>query len=633
MRYRNGNIIAAKVAERHQLPPFGLREKLASVGCSLISRSENDYNNRSAVPIFHFCNERTMHELFIRIEKHAGLIAVACIVACFVHSSARAADEPVAVKHSTWNDFERLDFVVDGRACLLVVPKTAAPGRPWIWRTEFFGHEPQADLALLARGFHVAYIDVQNMYGAPAALDHMDRFYEYLIREYKLSPKTVLEGFSRGGLFSLNWGARNPGKTACIYNDAPVCDFKSWPGGFGKAQGSPDDWKRCLAVYKLTEQEAKEYRLNPVDNLAPLAKAKVPLLHVCGAADEVVPMEENTRLVETRYRELGGEIIVIAKPGIGHHPHSLQNPFPIVAFVLEHTGVALPPADLLKESKRIVFLGDSITAAGIYVGEFDAWLAAKKEGVAQHVIDAGLPSETVSGLSEEGHAGGQFPRPDLAERLERVLALTKPDLVFACYGINCGIYEPFDNGRFERYQQGIRRLKRAVEERGARLVVITPPFYDDQTAPKSFSYNGVIDRYSDWLLECRKEGWQVVDLHGPMTQEVAKRRAADPKFTFQPDGVHPNEAGQWFVARQLIRWFGDEKAAAAGDAAEMLKSLGAPVELLPLIQQRVNLLRDAYVGTAGHKRPGVAQGLPVTEAEKQAEELSARIEKLLATEK
>jgi hypothetical protein len=41
------------------------------------------------------------------------------------------------------------------------------------------------------------------------------------------------------------------------------------------------------------------------------------------------------------------------------------------------------------------------------------------------VIDAGPPSETVSGLSEEGHAGGQFPRPDLVERLTRVLAVTK----------------------------------------------------------------------------------------------------------------------------------------------------------------------------------------------------------------
>jgi pimeloyl-ACP methyl ester carboxylesterase/lysophospholipase L1-like esterase len=240
-------------------------------------------------------------------------------------------------KVSSWETFARRDFTIDGRHCLLVVPASAAKGQPWIWRTEFFGHQPQADLALLHKGFHVAYMDVQNLFGAPVALDHMDQFYDHLTAVRGLAKKVVLEGFSRGGLFSLNWAARHPDRVACIYNDAPVCDFKSWPGGKGKGKGSADDWRRCLKVYGLTEQQALEYKWNPVDNLEALAKAKVPLLHVCGDADDVVPIEENTRLVETRYRKLGGPITVIAKPGVGHHPHSLENPEPIVAFVLKHT--------------------------------------------------------------------------------------------------------------------------------------------------------------------------------------------------------------------------------------------------------------------------------------------------------
>jgi len=240
-------------------------------------------------------------------------------------------------KISTWEGFERRDFKIDGRNCLLVVPASPARRKPWIWRTEFFGHQPQADLALLHKGFHLAYMDVQNMYGAPVALDHMDRFHEHLTAVRGLAPKTVLEGFSRGGLFALNWAARHPERVACVYNDAPVCDFKSWPGGKGKGKGSPGDWQKCLKVYGLTEQQALEYNLNPVDNLEGLAKAKVPLLHVCGDADEVVPIDENTRLVEKRYQKLGGPITVIAKPGVGHHPHSLENPDPIVAFVLKHT--------------------------------------------------------------------------------------------------------------------------------------------------------------------------------------------------------------------------------------------------------------------------------------------------------
>jgi len=267
--------------------------------------------------------------------------AAANIAVCLCLSAAAAAPPE---RESTWNGYRRLDFEVDGRACLLVLPHGPAPGNPWIWRTEFFGHEPQADLSLLAHGFHVAYMDVQNMYGAPAALDHMDAFYAHLTRERGLSKKVVLEGFSRGGLFAFNWAARNPDQVACIYGDAPVCDFKSWPAGKGRGKGSPADWERLKQVYGLSEEQALASRHNPVDNLQPLAKAGIPLFLVCGEADTVVPIEENARLVEQRYRELGGQVTLIAKPFCDHHPHSLKEPAPIVNFILARTpGMAPAP--------------------------------------------------------------------------------------------------------------------------------------------------------------------------------------------------------------------------------------------------------------------------------------------------
>lgn len=238
---------------------------------------------------------------------------------------------------SVWEGYQRLDFEVDGRPSLLIVPKTPAKGNPWIWRTEFFGHEPQGDLALLAKGYHVAYMDLQNMYGAPVALEHMDNFYDFLVMEYRLSPKVFLEGFSRGGLFAFNWAARHPAQVAGLYVDAPVCDFKSWPAGKGKGTGSPEDWERCKEVYGLSEEDALAYEFNPIDNLEPLAEAKIPIFSICGDADEVVPFAENMAIVEKRYKELGGSVQVILKPGIGHHPHSLPDPAPIVKFVTEHT--------------------------------------------------------------------------------------------------------------------------------------------------------------------------------------------------------------------------------------------------------------------------------------------------------
>jgi len=239
-----------------------------------------------------------------------------------------------------WSGFERLDFNVDGRTCLLIIPKTPAEGKPWIWRTEFFGHEPQGDIALLQKGFHVAYMDLQNMYGAPVAMGHMEAFHAHLVSKHGLSARTTLEGFSRGGLFAFNFAAKNPEKVACIYVDAPVCDFKSWPGGKGKGKGSAGDWKNCLKAYGLTEEQALAYKLNPVDNLEPLAKAKIPILSVCGDIDDVVPVAENSGLVEERYKKLGGEMTLIVKPNNGHHPHSLKDPAQIVNFVVKHNTLA-----------------------------------------------------------------------------------------------------------------------------------------------------------------------------------------------------------------------------------------------------------------------------------------------------
>jgi hypothetical protein len=256
-----------------------------------------------------------------------------------IASPNNSSDKPAPAVKPQWNDgFQKADFKIGTRKALLVMPKSPAPGKPWIWRTEFVGHQPQGDIGLLEKGFHVAYVNVENLYGAPVAMKAMDDFHAYVTKTFGLSQKAILEGFSRGGLFAFNWAAQNPQNVAGLYVDAPVCDFKSWPGGKGKSKGSPGDWQRLLQVYELTEEQALAYDKNPVDNLAPLAKAGIPILAVVGEADLTVPVSENIDVVEKRYRELGGEITVIRKPGVDHHPHSLNDPAPIVDFALRAVG-------------------------------------------------------------------------------------------------------------------------------------------------------------------------------------------------------------------------------------------------------------------------------------------------------
>lgn len=247
---------------------------------------------------------------------------------------ARAAEEKV----DTWHGYTRHTFMVDGCQAWVVEPKQALPGKPWSWCMEFPDAftEQCAAPALLAKGFHHVHIVVGNTFGCPAAMRHFNAFYDVL-QSRGLAKKAVLIGISRGGLYAYRWASENPDKVAAIYGDAPVCDFKSWPGGQGKGTGSPGDWKKLLQDYGFQDEaQALAYRGNPIDVLEPLAKAKVALIHVVGDADEVVPVAENTAIVEARYQKLGGEIQVIHKPGIGHHPHGLDDPAPVGKFILDH---------------------------------------------------------------------------------------------------------------------------------------------------------------------------------------------------------------------------------------------------------------------------------------------------------
>ena len=234
----------------------------------------------------------------------------------------------------------RHDFVHEGRRAIVVVPARPAPGAPWLWRGEFFGAFANADEALVARGWHLAYLDCRNTFGSPDTLDRWDRFHHFLTTELGLGPRPVLVGISRGGLYVYRWAARRPESVSAIYADAPVCDVKSWPGGKGRGRGSPRDWRMFLQVYGMTEPQALRWRGNPVDVIEPLVRARIPLLHVVGDADEVVPLEENTAVLQARVRALaiGANLQVWVKRGVGHHPHGYADPSRIVQWVLRSAG-------------------------------------------------------------------------------------------------------------------------------------------------------------------------------------------------------------------------------------------------------------------------------------------------------
>ena len=380
-------------------------------------------------------------------------------------SSAFAADAidnittslPQPVATSDFYGFNRFDFKYNGISSIIVTPKKSHPARPWIWRARFFGHEPQTDVSLLNDGFVLVYHDVAGLFGAPSAVARWNLFYDFLVKELKLSPRPVLEGMSRGGLIILNWAKQNPDKVAAIYADAPVCDFKSWP--LNPNKNTPGDAAQCLKAYGLTAEQAAVYADQPFDKLEALANKKVPVLCVCGASDSVVPMVENTNILVEHYRKLGGPIRVIVKHDCEHHPHSLKDPSVIANFLKansigENDFIQLHGGSLAascqtfrsKPSANVAFLGGSITEMNGYTKLIEEKLKALYPSCKFNFINAGISST----CSDTG-----------AFRIQKDILSKVPqgqlDLLFVEFAVNDNQDGHFPADRSKRAMEGIVR--------------------------------------------------------------------------------------------------------------------------------------------------------------------------------
>jgi hypothetical protein len=261
-----------------------------------------------------------------------------------------------------WHGFDRYDFVMDMQTlaimpfkapaseqsgnlgdsdkgqlrCVVVVPKQAAAGNPWSWRGVYWNHQPQAEVELLKRGFHIAYISIDpkprssteltmdelmdELGMSRRSLAEWDAWYAYLTGQYGLSKKPAFIGMSRGGIFEYRWGTANPGKVSCIYADNPGMEHE----GFQR--------------------------------LGYLARADVPVLQICGSIDPL--FGEYASAIEAIYQQFGGRISMMVKEGYAHHPHSLRNPKPIADFIEQSVQAVRGP------SPR--FAGDRFTRTSYY---------------------------------------------------------------------------------------------------------------------------------------------------------------------------------------------------------------------------------------------------------------------------
>ncbi len=242
---------------------------------------------------------------------------------------------------TAWHGFDRYDYLMDdasgdvkpatqgakGRQCIVVVPKKAAPGNPWSWRGCYWDHEPQTEVELLKRGFHIAFVAPDGGKQGKA----WDRWYNFLTEKHGLAKKAAFIGMSKGGVNEFDWGVVNPDKVACKLLVDHGFASKPVLKGTGPKAGEAYAWAianpgkvACIYARNPLMRSLMAGKSQPIDNLAALARAGVPILHDCGASDPW--LDSQTRVVEKRYKELGGQITVIIREGEGHFPLVAEGP-------------------------------------------------------------------------------------------------------------------------------------------------------------------------------------------------------------------------------------------------------------------------------------------------------------------
>jgi sialidase-1 len=497
---------------------------------------------------------------------------------------AQNAGAPVSIQ---WNGYEKREFMFRGVKAYVVLPRIAAPGKPWYWQARFPDYQTRPALGLLGKGFHLAYLDLPNIFGSPKAVAAWDAFYDHVVKEFGLSRKASLEGISRGGLFVYNWAARNVEKVNAVYCESPVCDMKSWPGGRGKGLGSSKDWQEALAAYDFSEQQMLAFAGNPIGEVRQLAAAKIPILHVVSDRDQLVPPAENTDVFAERYRREGGPIEIYRNIGMpdalnGHH-FPLDDPNRIVNFILSHTDGMGRLATTGRTphgreyfqlrgglgnawrrfqaggSARVVFMGGSITQMAGWRDLVCKQLTARFPQTKFDFVNAGIAST--------GSTPGAF------RLLRDVFARGDVDLLFEEAAVN-----DETNGFAVRDQiRGMEGIVRHARVMQRELDIVMLHFVDPEkmTALRAGKTPEVIASHETVATHYNVPS---IDL----AREVTERIDAG-EFTWDGDfkNLHPSPFGMSVYARSIERLFD-----AAWKQPPMIAGSLQPYPLPPALDER-----------------------------------------------
>lgn len=252
-------------------------------------------------------------------------------------------------EHTNFHGYKCYDFNFEGRNAKIVEPKIVAPGKTWVWRTGLWGEAPQVDVALLERGFHVVYLDTEDLFGSDTAVEKWEQFYSYLTKK-GLSKQCAIEALGSGALVAYNYAARNPKTVSVIYADSPVLSANAWNFKANKDKNIREKLEKAYNV--RSRLETIKYGNDPLDNTDQIANAGFDILHIYANTDSEAPADENTKAFAEKVQLSGGNITVIEKKdedadsyGFNFlHPRGLVYPDPAVRQILQSTNLLINAA-------------------------------------------------------------------------------------------------------------------------------------------------------------------------------------------------------------------------------------------------------------------------------------------------
>lgn len=307
---------------------------------------------------------------------------------------------------------------------------------------------------------------------------------------------------------------------------------------------------------------------------------------------------------------------------------------------------------------RVLFIGDSITQDGRYVDLVQGYLWARHPDLGLTIINAGLSSETVSGITEPVHP---FPRPNILDRIERVLMLADPDIVFVCYGMNDGIYHPVEDRITDAYRNGLQQVLTAIDKAGAKAYLLSPPVFDvnapgiqkslkNASTDEPYGYRRPFEQYDSTLIALTNimQSYQqdprvlgYIDVHASTHDFLMNAKQANADFTYG-DGVHPPLEGHAAMARAILIGLDEPEPVIIstmanvfgirppGTSAEELPSHASADQIRELLFKRGRTLSAIVRERVSPKSDGAgiadfAEGPAMRQATKDAEEIREKI--------